>query len=190
MAGRLVTVATFDQVAQAHIAKNALEDAGIKAMIADENTVGMLWSVATAIGGVKVQVLEEDAETALAVLERELGPDEALPDDPPELAEHDQLKSDEQPQPAEGQANTASQEEYPHTERDEYARRLFFMAWLGLVIFPVAFIAFYFLANALLGKGTLNPRSRFNTLVGGLVVLASFCIGPFIWCAPLLRILD
>jgi hypothetical protein len=68
MSKRLVTIATFDQAAQARLAQNALEAKGIKAMVSDENLVAMDWLLANAVGGVKVQVWEEDADSAVVVL--------------------------------------------------------------------------------------------------------------------------
>src|SRR5262245_49182373 len=59
---RLVTIATFDQPAQARLAKNALDEAGIQSMVSDENLVAMDWLLSNAVGGVKVQVWEEDAD--------------------------------------------------------------------------------------------------------------------------------
>src|SRR5262245_35595910 len=73
MGRRLVTIATFDQPAQARLAKNALDEEGIQNAISDENLVAMDWLLSNAVGGVKVQVWEEDAERAVAVLERRFG---------------------------------------------------------------------------------------------------------------------
>jgi putative signal transducing protein len=70
---RLVTVATFDQPAQARLAENALKDAGIRAAVSDDNLVGMDWLLSYAVRGVKVQVWEEDADRAVAVLEQNFG---------------------------------------------------------------------------------------------------------------------
>src|SRR5436309_3053264 len=91
MGTRLVTIATFDQAAQARLAQNALREAGIQAAVSDESLIAMDWLLSNAVGGVKVQVREEDAEKAVGVLEREfgangelLGPAERV--DPEELA--------------------------------------------------------------------------------------------------------
>src|SRR5262245_48491290 len=78
MSGRLVTIATFDQPAKARLAQNELTAAGIRATVADESTVALDWLLGNAIGWVKVQVLEEDAERAVAVLEETLGTDEEV----------------------------------------------------------------------------------------------------------------
>jgi hypothetical protein len=65
----LVTVAVFGTPAEAMIAKNRLEVDGIRALVADETTVGMAWHLGTAVGGIKLQVVQDDAELALSILE-------------------------------------------------------------------------------------------------------------------------
>ena len=65
MARKLVTIATFDQPAQARLAQNALEAAGVQTAVNDESLVAMDWLLSNAVGGVKVQVWEEDADRAV-----------------------------------------------------------------------------------------------------------------------------
>ena len=191
MAGKLVTIATFDQAGQAHVAKNALEVAGIQAVITDEETAAMLWSVSTAIGGIKVKVLEEDAERAVRLLEQELGPDgaEANPD---EFAAEAEAASPEDgveppaggaaphPQPF-GTGAPPTNENEP-SERDDYARRVFFAAWLGLAFPPLSIISLYFLFKAAFGLGQLSPRGRYNALVGGAVTAGGVLLGITYCC--------
>jgi hypothetical protein len=187
MAGNLVTVATFDEAGQAHIAKNVLEEAGIKVALSDEETVGALWYLSIALGGIKVKVLEEDAERAVAVLEKELGPDEGGEITPEQLAAEAEAATPEEgvepppsptPQTPVGAPSTQADDTTP-SERDEYARRLFFIAWFGLAFFPIAFIAFiafYFFLNAAFGSGPLSPRGRYNLMVGGIVTVAAMTL--------------
>lgn len=63
-----VTVATFDQAANAHLSKAQIEEEGIEAFIADENTVTMNWLFSNAVGGIKLQVNAADAEKAIEIL--------------------------------------------------------------------------------------------------------------------------
>lgn len=65
---KLVTVARFDLMPLAHIAKGSLEAEGIPCHIADEHLVQTDWLYSIAVGGIKLQVDEEFAERALAVL--------------------------------------------------------------------------------------------------------------------------
>jgi len=64
---RLVTVATFDNSAEAHAAWSQLDTAGIRATVTDAEVVSQLWHIG-ALNGVKLQVAEEDAERAATAL--------------------------------------------------------------------------------------------------------------------------
>lgn len=64
----LVTVATFATPMEADMARNLLASASIEAFVADDATVGWLWHLGNALGGVKLQVAERDAERASAIL--------------------------------------------------------------------------------------------------------------------------
>jgi hypothetical protein len=71
MPEQLVTVAAFVTPGEADLAKNRLEEAGISAHLQDADTVGWLWHMSIAVGGVKVQVAESDAAQALSLLTRD-----------------------------------------------------------------------------------------------------------------------
>src|SRR5436190_13403223 len=68
MSDALRTVATFARPADAAIARNALEAAGIRAAIADELTLTADPFLSGALNYIKVQVREADLEEAAAVL--------------------------------------------------------------------------------------------------------------------------
>jgi|SRR5581483_1168874 len=57
---RYVTLMQCSMPAQAHALRVQLEAAGIPVFLADEYTVTMDWLLSNAIGGIKVQVPEED----------------------------------------------------------------------------------------------------------------------------------
>jgi Putative prokaryotic signal transducing protein len=166
---RLVTVAIYDLPPLAHIARDALEAAGIKATVADDQMVGMDWLLSTAVGGVKVQVWEEDAERALAVLEeadREHPVDEADPRAP--TPDGDEWGEDYEPTEADFAVDP---EPKPVTEpsapdnRDRLARRAFFTAWIGLALCPVSFYSLYLCLTATFGPGSISRRGRFELAV-------------------------
>jgi hypothetical protein len=73
------TLATFSQADPAHLLRMRLEGSGIAAYVRDENTVTF---ASLAVGGVKVDVADEDYEAALAVLADE-SPDSTPPAPPP-----------------------------------------------------------------------------------------------------------
>jgi hypothetical protein len=192
MGRRLVTIATFDQAAQARLAKNVLDEAGIAATIGDENLVAMDWLLSNAVGGVKVQVWEEDADRAVTVLEEKLGArGEGLGTmpSPEELAaEAEAAKPDEGEEPEPEETTATGEPEPPAPDsREESARRSAFTAILGLMLvllgsyYPVlgfacmllVFYALYLILNAGFGEGTLSPRGRLNLLVGGVITLTN-----------------
>ena len=60
----LVTVASFTNVNDAHLAKLRLDMAEIESVLIDAETVNMDWFLGRAIGMVKLQVHEDDAARA------------------------------------------------------------------------------------------------------------------------------
>ncbi len=62
------TIATFTSPMDAHMLVARLEGSGIAAFTRDENMISLDWLASNAIGGVKVDVADEDVEKALAVL--------------------------------------------------------------------------------------------------------------------------
>jgi len=58
------TVATFDMMPDAHIAQGRLRAEGIECVIADEHLVQTDWLYSIAVGGIKLQVNEQDLERA------------------------------------------------------------------------------------------------------------------------------
>jgi hypothetical protein len=62
------TVATFSKPYEAHLLISRLEGSGVAAFTRDENMITLDWLASNAIGGVKVDVADEDYERALAVI--------------------------------------------------------------------------------------------------------------------------
>lgn len=180
---KLVTVATFFEAPQARIAQNVLKEAGIRAVLTDESVVAMDWLLGNAVGGIKVQVLEPDADRAVSVLERELGDDSEQQEiDEEELAAEAEAAEPEEPimKPVPAAATDAES-----AYREGCARKLLLVAWIGLAIPPVIFYALYLFLNATFGGGDLSARGRFNLLVGGFVTFLElifwFFAGPFLF---------
>jgi len=69
--GKLVTIATFGQSWEAHLALGKLEAAGIGAVLTDENIVGIGGGLYSGLaGGIKLQVPSHEIERAMEVLPR------------------------------------------------------------------------------------------------------------------------
>ncbi|MGB0944813.1 MAG: DUF2007 domain-containing protein [Marinomonas sp.] len=68
----LITIARFTYPYEAQIAWSKLDALGVSAYIADEHTINMQWLYSNALGGVRLQVREEDEQAALLALAEDL----------------------------------------------------------------------------------------------------------------------
>jgi hypothetical protein len=64
----LKRVATFSKSDEAYLLRAHLEGSGISVFVRDEHTVSADWGLSNAVGGVKVEVLEEDYAAAVELL--------------------------------------------------------------------------------------------------------------------------
>lgn len=184
MGTRLVTIATFDLAPQARLAQNALQAAGIDAAVSDETVVAMEWLLAAAVGGIKLQVREEDADRAVAELERAFGDNgEGLGATAPPPVVDESAESE----PAEGElaalavsGTDPDPPEVPPTEREEYARRGFYAALFGIVMPVLLFYSTYLLFLAASGEGRLDPRGR-RRLIAGAGITTFALLGWWGW---------
>jgi hypothetical protein len=206
---RLVTVAVFDLAPLAHMAKERLIDAGIKAVVADDQMVAMDWLMSNAVGGIKVQVWDEDAERAVRVLEDhlpvpdpDLDPGSATATDATEVGLDDEPpESDFAPDPEPD--STRVEPGGTELSRDDFARRAVFAgllatlfvvpawdaiyyqdAWAGCVgvfVVPTAIYAIHLVVNAATGPGELSRRGRKLLWLGALLSAT-----PVMFCLTLL----
>jgi hypothetical protein len=66
---KLETIRQFRDLPEALLAKGSLESAGIQCFLRDDNLVRLDWFISNFVGGVKLCVNPEDAETARQLLE-------------------------------------------------------------------------------------------------------------------------
>jgi Putative prokaryotic signal transducing protein len=66
-ARELVTVRRFRDLPEAVLAKGLLESAGIECFLLDDNIVRMDWFWSNGVGGIKLQVDPEDADSAIDI---------------------------------------------------------------------------------------------------------------------------
>lgn len=69
----MTTVAAFTTPEQAHLLRLRLEAAGIAAYVQDENLIQTDWLLSNAVGGVRVEVADEDVEAVQEYLANEHG---------------------------------------------------------------------------------------------------------------------
>jgi hypothetical protein len=67
---RLVTLARYDAVGEAQLAKTQLEDAGIPCMLANADQSGLAPMFDANEGGVQIKVPAQQADAARSVLDR------------------------------------------------------------------------------------------------------------------------
>jgi len=63
-----VVVATFTGMADAAVARGALEQEGIQTFLANEHLVAIAWQLSQATGGIRLSVAAKDAERARKIL--------------------------------------------------------------------------------------------------------------------------
>jgi hypothetical protein len=162
----LVTVATFMTAPEAHIARNALDAAGIRSVVTDGETVAMDWLLSNAIGGVKVQCRAADAERAAELINNHFGRDDVSADPGVDAAE----MTDDGPHADETEAGPPPPDpDQLDAERQRNAYQLVFVAFFGLLFCPLQFYAAYLLLITAFGDGQLTPQSRFHLILGGML---------------------
>jgi hypothetical protein len=109
------TVATFSKPEEAHLFRTRLEAAGIPAYVQDEHFIQMNWLYSNAVGGVRVQIADEDLDAAREFL------------------------ASDSPQPSPEAVDVVCPKCGSHdTAPDELPRRISFLSLL-LINFPVLF---------------------------------------------------
>ena len=68
MSDKLVTVAEYESTIEAELAKDALEDKGIRAVVVGENLDSVMTQIEYTVT-IEVKVMESDAEKARSIIE-------------------------------------------------------------------------------------------------------------------------
>ncbi len=174
---RLFLVATYDEVYKAELAKSALEDEGIFAVLHDDQTVAMDWLISNAVGGAKLKVREEDAERACRVLSEKMSAGTFVAGNVSE----DELARQALAEPAEEEMHgpnretilesdlePGSFEESTAATREEYSRRFLRMATFSIAFAPLWFVAIYLGLNAIFSPGRLSSEGS-NRITYGII---------------------
>lgn len=69
---KVVILERFRDLPSALLAKSVLDSAGIECFLSDENVIRMDWLWSNALGGIKLQVREEDVSPAVELLKQKL----------------------------------------------------------------------------------------------------------------------
>ncbi len=65
----LTTIRRYRDLSEAIVARSLLESSGIRAHLCDENLVRMEWQISNFIGGIRLQVEDEDEQEAIEILD-------------------------------------------------------------------------------------------------------------------------
>ncbi len=170
MSDRLVTVAAFQDPVAANLAKNFLESEGIPATIVDEWTVSTLWSVANAIGGIKLQVAAFHLERAEMLLSQ---------------AQDDHADVDGESPATQTAIATEEIAEELRAEREDkepvnqLVDRLFRVLVLGMLFWPLQLYTLWLLLQLMSEPGQVSANRRWKIWVGMLlspIILVTFLI--------------
>jgi putative signal transducing protein len=175
MSDRLATVATFRSPVEANLARNRLEAAGIEAFLADEETVGMVWHLTNALGGIKLQVGDRDVGEALAILAES----EAL--ELPAAGQADEAlpPTSGEKQPWELGRVEVDEPEVALTSREQNADRALRGTVLGLLLLPLQLYAFWLLLKVFVSDERLSPDKRRRAVVAAIInlpLMFGFCL--------------
>lgn len=161
MSNEFVTVATLDTPTEASLVRNQLEAEEIRVFLSDEEAVGMAWYLGTALGGIKVQVAEADAERAFAILDQH---------DPVPITEEDWKtvegfengwdEEDEDAEQADASLDEEADEDVPITDLDQELDRAYKAAFLGILFLPLQVYSIGMLLTIVLGGHELTPAQQ------------------------------
>ena len=176
MSDRLLTVATFQDPIAAAMAKNFLESEGIAACLIDEATIATDWMIATAIGGIKLQVGALQLERAELLLAQV----RAMRDEADE--------EEDEPLPATGIAAQEIAEDLQAEEEDKAAinqmtDKLFRSTVFGLIFWPLQLYALYLLLLIMGDDGTVSANRRWKIWASIFlsVPLMALIVIPLLW---------
>lgn len=65
----LITIRRYRDLSEAIVARSLLESCGIDAYLGDENLVRLVWHMSNLVGGIGLQVADEDEAEAIEVLD-------------------------------------------------------------------------------------------------------------------------
>lgn len=177
MIDRLVTIAHYGDTFEASIARNFLENEGITAFLEGAAIVGMAWHLTGAVGGVKLQVAESNAERAVQLLEaqRHAPHEESFADDFDtddfDAEDFDDEDDGEPPKAAKEFADDASR-----NASEELAARAIRASVLSLMLSPLVFYAAWLIVRVAGNYGDLRSKYRYQMVFAAAICLAGLSI--------------
>lgn len=167
MKNDLVVVGVFQLAPEANMARNRLEAEGIRAVISDEHASTMYWALTTAMGGIKVSVMSDQADRALKIL----GVEDRHADleELERLAGESETEDGEEPAPADDEPESPTADDSPLNPREVLIERCLKAAIIGLVVMPLQIWVFGMVIRAFLAGDPLRPKSQFHLAVAASI---------------------
>lgn len=177
MSDRLVTIAVFGQPSEAHLARGALEAAGIRVALQNEETNALFGPMSSPLGGVRLVVRAEDEPAAVKVLDETFGPNEPVSEE-----ELGALAVAAAPNAAAAEAAESASDpalDALYAERDKRAA-LTAIFWLG---FPFGALLFTALFGLWSKRHQLSRVERTKIRVASALAFWLFVVGfaLFVW---------
>jgi hypothetical protein len=190
MNDELVLAGSFPSPIEAGLARDRLDDEGIRAFVMDSEVAAMAWHLTNAIGGVKLYVSQSDLERAHEILEElEKHTDRAEDTENEALPPEDAIRAGSPDAFREGLAPLQNDEEAPEeplTEREQDAQRAYYGAVAGLIVLPLQLYAMLLIFAVLGSDERLRPEYRKKLQWAMLVNFPLLLIGLFLMANVLL----
>jgi len=174
----IVTVASYDDAVSARLAFNHLREAGLPAVLMDENTVAMDWLLSNAIGGIKIQVNPKDVTAAQQLIDDHQRQRAGAQTQPaPLTGETDEESVAAEPLPSDPddvlmvEDEPGLEEEPPRSTREQCASYAFRGALLGILLPPLEFYVLYLLFKVFVSQERLGARYRNFAIVAAIIML-------------------
>jgi len=143
---KLVTLTTFQQIAAAKLVQNKLREAGIDSFIADGEVITTDWLLSNALGGIKLQVKQNELETAREVIAERLD-DTEIAQMAAEAGDLHALEGDDPP-------------ETPLNEREQLVESAWRGSWMSLMFPPMYFFIAWLLIKVYFREEPINAKLR------------------------------
>jgi hypothetical protein len=186
MSEKLITIATFGNAVEANLARNRLETAGIRAFLADADTVDMAWQLTGAVGGIKLQIPEGDEEVALSLLGQPLEAVSRRASGSPSRKRRKVIKltaitrdgvrvgaedADEEEDDSPFGEDEDDEEEEGPSEIDQVAERAWRGALIGILFLPIQLYVFGLLLHVIFSREKPSPRLRWKIVAAAAINL-------------------
>ena len=169
----IVTIANFRDAITANLAKQTLEAEGIPALLADEITVNSAWHLTVGLRWIKLQVPEPEAEFSISILVNTGFLDRLVPDCSTDRTPNNTFASEDEEAFPDTQMSAEGDRVVRLSRADRTANRMFQVAVLGLIFFPLQFYVLWLSIRLLVSGRRVSPSQYWKLFISTIVSLAT-----------------